>query len=217
LRDYARSHGVKLHDVLLAAVAEACARHVPMQARGKRTDVAVGTIVDLRRHTRAALDDTFGLFLGFSDVVLRPQDLRDWPRLLQRVAAQNRLHKERGVPQASLLWMAAALAVSPFVPPRNVYKFYRKELPMAGGLSNVNLNDSWAARYHPSPLMDYVRVSPTGPLVPLVFSTTTLGNRLGFAMTYREALLPHPAPCRMAGQFADRLTSLSSPACSSMA
>ena len=68
LLTYARSQGVKLHDVLLAAVAEACARHVPMQARGKRTDVAVGTIVIQRtcgfdrtiaddRRSQSKLDD----------------------------------------------------------------------------------------------------------------------------------------------------------------
>ena len=214
---YAREHGAKVHDVLLAAVAEACDRFVPLQSRGKRRDLAVGSIVDLRRQAPADLHNTFGLFLGFSDIVCRPHDLKAWDRLVRCVAAQNRAHKARGVPQASLLWMAAALAVSPLVSSKELYKFYRKELPMAGGLSNVNLNESWAVRYYPSPLLDYVRVSPTGPLVPLVFSTSTLGERLTFAMTYRDALLGPDVANEMGMQFARRLTSLASPRCDNAA
>ena len=75
--------------------------------------------------------------------------------------------------------MLAATAVDRFIPNRDLYHFYRKELPMLGGLSNVTLNDTWAARYHPDPLREYIRVSPTGPLVPLVFlGPTTLGSQL---------------------------------------
>ena len=205
LRSFARRHKCKLHDVLLAALAEACSRHVPAQLRRNRRDLSVGSIVDLRPHAVERLEDAFGLFLGFTHVVCRPDDLRDWPRLLRRVAAQNRVHKINGLPQASMLWMLAAMAFGPLVPDAKLYSFYRKEMPMAGGLSNVNLNGTWAARYHPHPLRQYIRVSPTGPLVPLVFSATTLGPQLSVSMTWREALLTPLAAGRMVDHFLDRL------------
>ena len=205
LRSIARADGLKLHDLLLAALTEACDRHVPAQHRRNRPDLSVGSIVDLRRRAAADLNDTFGLYLGFANVVCRRETLKEWDKLVRCVAAQNRLHKSNGLAQASMMWMLAGLAVSPFLTDRTLYKFYRKELPMAGGLSNVNLNESWAARYYPEPLLDYIRVSPTGPLVPLVFSTTTLGSRFSVAMTCREALLSPHAADEMVGSFLDRL------------
>lgn len=211
LRAFAREERLKVHDVLLAAVAEACEQFVPHQPRRKRPDISIGSIVDLRPHAGADLSDTFGLFLGFTQVVLRPQVIRDWPRLLQCVAAQNRVHKQSGLPQTSMIWMLAALAVNRFVADKNLYHFYRKEMPTAGGLSNVNLNDSWAARYHPEPLRSYLRVSPTGPLAPLVFSTTTLGSRLSVALTCRDALMPPDQASAMAESMLRRLSHARNP------
>ena len=208
LKTFSRSQRVKIHDVLLAAMAEMCDRFVPAQVRRNRPDLSVGSIVDLRNHSGVDLSNLFGLFLGFTNVVCRPQDLREWPRLLQSIAAQHRKHKRNGLPQASTVWMLAAMAVDRFVPNHELYHFYRKELPMLGGLSNVNLNDTWAARYHPQVLKEYVRVSPTGPLVPLVFSTTTLGSRFNFAVTCRDKLLPPETVCAMVRAFLDRLGTL---------
>jgi hypothetical protein len=208
LREAARAERMKVHDILLAAVAEACDRHVPVQVRANRPDLSIGSVVDLRRHAAGDLSDTFGLFLGFTQVVCRPQILRDWPRLLQSVASQNRVNKESGLAQVSMFWMAAAMAVNRFVPDRDLYKFYRKELPMAGGLSNVNMNDTWATRYSPDILRNYWRVSPTGPLVPVVFSTTTLGGRMTLALTCRDSLMSEAESDAMADGVVRRLESV---------
>jgi hypothetical protein len=209
LREYARSQGVKVQDVLLAALAKVCDEFVPAQVRRNRPDLSVGSILDLRRHAQKDLTNTFGLFLGFTNVVCRRQHLNDWPALLRSVATQNRSHKQHGPAQSSLMWMLGAMTIDRFVPDRQLYHFYRKELPMLGGLSNVNLNDTWAARYHPEPLREYLRVSPTGPLVPLVFSTTTLGRKLSFALTCRDALLPAAQASAMADAMVSLLGQLS--------
>lgn len=34
-------------------------------------------------------------------------------------------------------------------------------------------------------VLDYLRISPTGPLIPLVFTLTTIRNRLSLCVTYR--------------------------------
>lgn len=208
IRDYARSQNVKVQDVLLAALAKVCDEFVPAQSRRNRPDLSVGSILDLRRHAQTDLSNTFGLFLGFTNVVCRRQHLGDWPALLRSVATQNRSHKQHGPAQSSLMWMLGAMTIDRFVSDRELYHFYRKELPMLGGLSNVNLNDTWAARYHPEPLREYVRVSPTGPLVPLVFSTTTLGDKLTFALTCRDALLPPDRATAMAEALVNLLRQL---------
>ena len=104
--------------------------------------------------------------------------------------------------------MLAGLAVSRLLPREKVVEFYRKRVPLAGGISNVNLNRTWAADFHPTPLLDYIRVSPTGPLMPLVFTPTTLGDHLHFGLTYRPALIPPERACQMAQHFTHRLRSL---------
>jgi hypothetical protein len=90
-----------------------------------------------------------------------------------------------------------------------IINFYRKRVPLAGGISNVNLNQSWAQQYHPDPLIQYIRVSPTGPMMPLVFTTTTLGNDLNFGLTYREAVISRERADQIATHFTQRVSHLS--------
>jgi hypothetical protein len=67
------------------------------------------------------------------------------------------------------------------------------------GISNVNMTGSWVdppassdertderANGRPIPqILDYPRISPTGPLIPLVFTLTTIRGRLSLCVTYR--------------------------------
>jgi hypothetical protein len=209
-----RAAGVTLNDVFLAAVAEVCAAHGCLERARRRQDVALGCIVDLRARAReggaggardGAMSDVFGLFLGFTSVLCRPRDLRAWDRLVQSVAAQSRAHKRAGVPEASMIRMLAGLVAHRLLGPEKVKQFYRKRIPLAGGVSNVNLNGSWPQRYHPAPLLDYVRVSPSGPMMPLVFTPTTLGKRLNFGLTCRSSVVPPERAEAMSRTFADRL------------
>jgi hypothetical protein len=205
LRDVARGAGVTLHDLLLAAAAEACDRHVPMHRHGRRHDLAMGAIVDLRPGAQVDLSQTFGVFLGFTTTLCRADDLEDWPRLLRAVAAQSRLHKQAAHSQASVLRMAAGLVAGRVLPRERMIDFYRKRMPLAGGTSNVNLAGTWAMEYHPAPLLEYLRFSPTGPLMPLVFSTTTLGRRFNLCLTRRSAVVNEALADRILDTIAGRL------------
>ena len=188
LRSYARHHDTTVGNLLLAALAEAAALHIPFQHRPNRRNLAVGNIVDLRPHAHRDVTDAFGLLLGFTHIVCRPTDVCDWDRLLRVVTLQNRASRPV-VAQDSSAWMLAALTTQRLVPPERLYRFYRKELPLAAGLSNVNLGAHWPAEDHPLPADEYLRVSPTGPMAPAVLSATTLGNQMKLALTYRIALL----------------------------
>lgn len=209
LRERARAQACRVNDVFVAAAADVCSRCVPTQRRRNRRDIAVGSIVDLRPYAGTDLSATFGLFLGFTEVVCRPAELRDFSRLLRSVAHQNHQHRRLGIAQSSLAWLGAAVTAGRFVSPDDMYHFYRKETPLLGGVSNVNLNGTWAAdgHAHGEPaLLQYLRVSPTGPLVPLVFTLTTLGSRLHLSLTYRPALLDESGARAMADAFLARLT-----------
>ena len=101
-----------------------------------------------------------------------------------------------------------SMVANRFLPPDRSYHFYRKHMPLAGGISNVNLAGSWAADYHPRPIRQYVRISPTGPMIPVAFTPTSLGDDLHLAMTYRRAVLPHDRARQMADGFLRRVSSL---------
>jgi hypothetical protein len=203
---YAHRCGVKLNDVFLAALAEACDRFVPTQTRPGRTGVAVSTVADLRPTRPCDRRHRFGCHLGFGGVVCRPRDVADWDRLLRRVAACTAADRQAGFATASTVWMLAAEAGGWLTPPPRLYGFYRKEAPFLGGISNVNLRGTWFGRHHPGRVLDYVRVSPTGPIVPVALAVTTLGDDLRLSMTYRANLFNDWTAVELARAFVGRLT-----------
>lgn len=209
LRAYARRQDTTVGNVLLAALAEAAARHILFQRRPNRRNIAVGNIVDLRPHAHRDFSDGFGLLLGFTHTVCRPTDFSDWTRLLRAVTLQNRASRPV-VAQDSGAWMLAALTTQRLVPPERLYRFYRKELPLAAGLSNVNVGAHWPAEDHPLPADEYLRVSPTGPMAPAVLSATTLGQHMKLALTYRTALLTEEQARSILASVSTRLMELAS-------
>lgn len=205
LRKAARRQGVKLNDVFLAATAEACAKHGITRLAPGRQELALGTIVDLRPSCAEDMSDVFGLFLGFTTVVVRPQALQEWDGLLAAISRQSTWQKEGNLAQSSLLRMGAAIAESRFLSPRTWVRFYQKHMPLAAGISNVNLGNSWAGEYHPSPILDYLRFSPTGPAMPVVFTPSSLGHKSHLALTYRVKLLGAERAAAIVRTFVKRL------------
>jgi len=207
IRSAARKDHATVNDLFLAEVACLCDRHVPMHANRKRRDLALGTIVDLRTQSKTALGSAFGLFLGFSNVVLRPGELKDRDTLLSTISRQSSWEKREHAAEASMLRMLAGVVSLRMLQGNRdrIINFYRKRMPLAGGTSNVNLNNDWPASLHPDPLESYIRVSPTGPMMPLVFTPTTLGKSLHFGLTYREAIIPERRAQQIAREFIDAL------------
>jgi hypothetical protein len=197
----ARSAGATINDLFLAAMAIACDQYVAAPPTRKRNDLAMGVIVDLRGNAADTLLDTFGLFLGFTNVLCGIEHLRDWDKLVAHLAAQNRQNKLNASAQASMLRMLGGQIVGGVLSRKRLLEFYRKRIPLAAGISNVNLNRTWVADYHPAPIMDYIRVSPTGPMLPVVFTPSTLGNRMHFGLTHRVSVLPEEAATECADAF----------------
>lgn len=186
LRHVCRSRETRLSDILLAALLETSRDHVPLQLRRNRRDVAVGCIVNLRPYGGRDLADAFGLFLGFTSIVCSPKDFSSRPGLLRTVQKQTAMQRRHGIAPACTLWVNAGLALGRFMPRRRLYHFYRKSMPLAAGLSSVSV----ASDDLPAPeILDYIRISPTGPMAPAVLSTTEMNGRLSLALTYRPAVI----------------------------
>ncbi|MCS7033028.1 MAG: hypothetical protein NZ561_03425, partial [Phycisphaerae bacterium] len=189
-------------------IAEAVDRFGANPPRPDRDELALGTVVDLRTRASRQLSDQFGLFLGFTTTIVRHQDLREFPRLLRTVANQNSWQKRTHAAEASLLRMAAGLLEAKLHSPRRWAELYRQRMPIAAGVSNVNMNRDWPGRRHPSPVTDYYRVAPTGPMLPLIFTPTTLGDRLNFLITRQIEQITDDQLTRLAEFVSHRLERL---------
>lgn len=203
IRASAHAAGVTINDFFLAAMAQACDAHVPAMHTFRRHDLALGAIVDLRSRGHNGLGDAFGMFLGFTSIFVRPHELRDFSRMLKNIRRQTLMHKAMNVPESSMLRMAGGLMFHRIFGDntKRLVEFYRKRFPLCAGISNVNLKGSWVERYHPDPLLEYIRVSPTGPMMPVVFTTTTLGNQLHFGLSTRDAIVPPADAQKLADTF----------------
>ena len=169
-----------------------CPAAMPMQRRANRPDLAIGNIVDLRPHAGRDLSDTFGLYLGFTHAVCRGSDLTDFLAARAWIASQNRASRHRdGIAQTTLAWMFAASIGGRFRKGRiSSIIFTAKEIPLTAGLSErESRRSAGRRRCRGNCLRDYIRVSPTGPMAPLVLSATTVGSKMNLAITYRSALL----------------------------
>lgn len=206
---YARRAGVKVNDVLLAALGLAVDRHGPLVVTSRRQDLALGTIVDLRPYARTDLSRTFGFFLGFTTVFLRPAHCRSLHDAVLAIARQQAAARAAQAAPASMMRMAAGvLAHRATTCPRAMSNFYRKRVPLSAGISNVNLQGDGLAAHYPQVLTDVVRVSPTGPMMPLVISATTLADTLHFGLTYRTAVVPPDMAQDIADDIRGQLQSL---------
>ena len=204
---YAQRRRVKLNDLFVAAAAWACAIDLPHEHADARNDLGVGTIVDVRPATHPPSTD-FGLSLGFIQTFWREHDLRDWDKILNVAAKQARIARERNDAGASLVRLAFATWSGNRLDNEELATFYRKRCPLAAGISNVNLNRDWPARHHPTPLHAYTRISPLGPMLPLVFTPTTLGTTCHVGVTYRTGLIDAVLADRLIANFVERLTSI---------
>jgi hypothetical protein len=208
----AKEQSVTVNDVLLATIAQVVDRLGANPRTRDRDELAVGTVVDLRALSGQNMNGAFGLFLGFTTTMLRPADLHSFPRLLRSVARQNAWHKRTKAPQASVLRMGIGLAEARLVTPRRWAELYRSRMPIATAISNVNMNRDWAGPHHPQPILDYYRATPTGPMIPLIVTPTTLGRKLNFLITRQKSLIDDVRNQRIASAIISRLTELASDA-----
>ena len=199
-----RRRGVRVNDLFVAAAALACDELMPHEGSQARRDLGIGIIADVRPTSRPA-DRHFGLMLGFLQTFWREQDLRSWDRALAVAAAQSRLARQRSLAKASILRLLAAQRAGADKSAEDLAEFYRKRCPLSAGISNVNLNRDWQAALHPSPLVAYTRVSPLGPMLPLVFTPTTLGDTLHLGVTYRLSVLSTESANAVVTQFIAQL------------
>lgn len=196
LRHAAKTAGVTVGDLLLTAATVACAEQGPSMATRKRQNIAIGTIVDLRPYHRHLSDRIFGLYLGFMVNLFRSEDLQSFDSVLNRANRWRKMHLHKRSAEASQLRMWLGLQLGRRMNTDSLIEFYRKRFPLTAGISNVNLTGSWVDTIPQA--LAYHRISPTGPLMPIVFTPTTAKNRLNLCYTYKKSILDDTSASRIA-------------------
>jgi NRPS condensation-like uncharacterized protein len=184
LRQFARSLGATVHDVVLAALGRAMAEFMP--SRGKCRDLALGSIVDSRGAAEVDLSQTVGAFLAYYLVRTRPSDSPNLAEAARRIAALTGPIKARQRYVDSVVNMSLLNMTWPWLSENVRAHCLHHVLPMTGGISNVWVREPWIDQNRHA-ILDYRRVAPTGPMVPLVITPTTLGDQMNMGVTYRTA------------------------------
>ncbi|HET7853346.1 MAG TPA: condensation domain-containing protein [Candidatus Methylomirabilis sp.] len=182
-----RVRQVTVNDAFMAALCRAMAE-VTFARRGQshRRGLALAAAVDVRDEAREDLSNCFGLFLGQVILIADEPDVGDVEQLLVRTAVQMAREKTRKHfigPQGTFVILAF---LRRWFSLRVTRARYLKDYPVSAGLTNVRLDASWfkgAADY----VLNYIRVPPTGPMLPIVLAPTTYSHRLSLGVTYRES------------------------------
>jgi hypothetical protein len=184
----AKSWDVTVNDLLLALLLKSVS---PLSASrvkaAKRNKLSVGCIVNLRRELGIDSTRTFGLFLGSFTVTHEMQDGISLRELAGDIRRQTLAIKQRLLYLATPMELGLGRFVLRFFSPERRKKFYQKNYPLWGGLTNMNLNALWRQSPADGP-MDYFRGVSTGPVTPLVLSVTTVGDRANVGLSYRTTI-----------------------------
>jgi len=218
---FAKQQGASVNDTFIAVLAQTMGAytHEHRQRRRKkrfhfpRSEVGIGTIVDIRDAASEPLDRVFNLYLSSYTVVLHQAERRGTDTVAREVAATTtRLKKTFATVKGFWALAMARVWWDLYTSPRNRALLLHKMVPVVAGISNVKMTGTWADRatqQRDDPaqprVLDYLRISPTGPLIPLVFTLTTIGERLSLCITYRTTAFSDDQVQEIVDDFISRL------------
>jgi hypothetical protein len=169
----------------MSSIAQTCQRHLPSH-QPWRPDMLLGEVRDLRPRLHLKDPDTFGAALALSTIACPGWVLDDRDLLLQHIASQTR--QLRSQPAGQDVSARIALAAGTIFSRKRMLEFYRRRLPVSAGLSNLDLTQAIKGFEGREQILDFWRVSPTGPIMPLAIASTTLGGQFNLSVTWRKSL-----------------------------
>jgi hypothetical protein len=188
----AKRWGITLNDLFLTLLLKSLSPLAIRRFSAKRRRLmTVASIVNIRRDLGIDSLKTFGLFLG-SFVVSHPvPEGISVERLAREIQQQTLQIKEGKLYLATPidLWFGRILVS--LQPPDQRKKFYPKNYPLWGGITNMNLNPLWEQRGQEREI-SYFRAVSTGPITPLVLSVTTVKDVANIGLSYKKTVFSEP-------------------------
>jgi hypothetical protein len=181
----ARTWGVTVNDLVVAALARTLGPRAAARAAGRRRKLSVGCIANARGDFGADAARAFGVCLGFFVVTLDPPaadaDLRTIARAVRARTARVKAEK---LHLRSVANLAVPVLLAPALGLDRTEKLYRQSMPLWAGVSNVNLDRLRAARGRRADV-DVLRAVSTGPVSPMAVTVTTSGGLFRLGVSYR--------------------------------
>jgi len=186
----ARAWGTTQNDIFLAIMLKALSPQVAerRQAR-RRRDLAVGSIVNVRRDFGARGAEGFAPLLGSFRVAHPVPDDMPLSDLARFVCGETSGVKRRKLYLQTLLAIAVSGLQWRFLSSEERQRFHAKNYAVWAGVTPLQLNALWPeAKSYPF-RVGYVRAVSTGPLSPLVLALTTLGDVVEVALSFRRSAI----------------------------
>ena len=187
LRAMVSATGVTLNDWLLAVLFRAVAPLAPgLRVTGRRREIAIASIVNVRHEFGALAAGTFGQFLAALRVAFLPakgaEPVPDVAREIHRVTAEI---KRRRQYLRAVLALGIAALFWPFLTTHHRRRFFTKHNPSLGGVTILGVDGPWAAAGL-APPSGYLRGVSTGPVAPLVLAVSAGTQGLTVGITFRR-------------------------------
>jgi NRPS condensation-like uncharacterized protein len=208
LVEAAKSWGITVNDLVLALLMKSCALlAIERESAERRKNISVACIVNTRRDLAGKSRGAFGLFLG-SFVITHPVPAQTGLAELAKDIGRSTLKlKRQKLYLATPLELFLARFVLSLFSIERRKKWYQKNYPLWGGLTNMNINSLWQPREAAQPT-DYLRAVSTGPASPLVLSFTTAGQAANIGLSYRSTVFSAADVERLMGCFLETLADL---------
>lgn len=206
LRARARSWGVTVNDLFLAAIARSLGMFTSHERQARRrSEIGMAVAFDMRRFLDVSLREAAGCLLSYFALAV-PEPERSMKELAIEIAGRTGPSKTIEAARRAYASLAVARRVWDWWPGRKELLMH-KAMATTAGISNVNLTGSWIEQYiSEGQLLNYLRVSPTGP-VPMIFTPTTLNGHVSVCLTYRGAAFSDSAAVEIAERFGEQLLS----------
>jgi len=209
LRARARALGVTFNDLVIAIILKAVARHLEGKRRdGRRREIAVASVVNLRRECGFHEREAFGQFLSSMRISHGVPGTASLESLAQDVHRETARFKKEKLYLQMLLAIRINGIVWWFLNTERRQRLYAKAYPVMAGLTSLNVDALWQAGGPSGESRDYLRAVPTGPLAPLVVAATTSGNALALGLSYRRTAFTAPEIVKIASFIAASVRSL---------
>ena len=210
LKSAARAQGVTLNDLFLALLMSALAPMAAAQRKPGRSLLALGCIVNARRDLGSAEEDEFGLSLGSFSVACEAAESQSVAELARAISTQTQRLKTGGLYLANTMELSLTLRLLSFFSTERRRRFYAKNYPLWGGITNMNLSN--LDPQSPGAPVDYVRAVSTGPATPLVLSITTVGGRVNCSLSWRVSFFSSVEIARVRERFESSVWEAGTPA-----
>lgn len=220
IKSYCNKHHVTLNDLFIALLAQVMGRfsttaryrNKSYRIHGKRDRIAISIIADIRYAANQPLEQVLGQYLSSYTVVIATPEQRSTDAIVQEVYQYTSRIKKSARIVRSHYNFETALRLWDWNPdPKRRASLFHKYSPICAGISNVHVRDDALSKedsHGKVTVLDYWRVSPTGPLSPLVFSITTFRERPTICLAYRCSALSKEVAAQLCQNFCQELATI---------